>query len=69
MDAAVRFERRKLNAKAPLARGFCFDKREPDEDDENVVPAPLVHQFLKQWRPNGPECQPGGQLYIGRHPP
>jgi hypothetical protein len=28
-----------------------------------------VYQFLKHWRPNGPECQPGGQLYIGRHPP
>jgi hypothetical protein len=27
------------------------------------------YQLRKQWRPNGPECQPGGQLYIGRQPP
>jgi hypothetical protein len=34
------------------------------------LPASRGYQpFLKQRRPNGPECQPGGQLYIGRHPP
>lgn len=25
--------------------------------------------FLKHRRPNGPGCQPIGQLYIGRQPP
>src|ERR1700724_4850639 len=28
-----------------------------------------VYKFLKQRGPNGPECQPGGQLYIGRQAP
>src|SRR5579872_2461710 len=27
------------------------------------------YQLRKQRRPYGPECQPGGQLYIGRQPP
>jgi hypothetical protein len=34
-----------------------------------LPPRRAYQPFLKQRRPNGPECQPGGQLYIGRHPP
>ena len=38
-------------------------------ETETAVPLRKFYQFLKQRRPNGPVCQPGGQLYIGRHPP
>jgi hypothetical protein len=39
--------------------------------DRITVPA-FRHSYQpsrKQRRPYGPECQPGGQLNIGRHPP
>src|SRR5581483_1550705 len=34
-----------------------------------VSPCFSSYQLRKQRRPYGPECQPGGQLYIGRQPP
>jgi hypothetical protein len=51
---------------APFAAQLQSEKQKGRE-----IPAPSFsfHQLRKQRRPYGPECQPGGQLYIGRQPP
>jgi hypothetical protein len=42
----------------------------PKAGTDNAIPAlRKSYQLRKQRWPYGPECQPGGQLYIGRHPP
>jgi hypothetical protein len=67
-DVAVRFESAVTNErKNPAHAGFFFGLRQRGRE----IPAlsRKFYQFLKQRRPNGPECQPGGQLNIGRHPP
>jgi hypothetical protein len=75
MGAAARFERQIIvsDGKTPHQAGFCLSalERAAGNKKGGKIPAlfSIPYQFRKQRRPNGPECQPGGQLYIGRHPP
>jgi hypothetical protein len=74
MGAAARSERWIIvkDGKTPHQRGFVHPPRSAQpktKGRENSRPFFNLYQFRKQRRPNGPECQPDGQLYIGRHPP
>jgi hypothetical protein len=75
MGAAARFERQIIfsDGKTPHQAGFCLSALERaarnKKGGKNSRSFLNPYQFRKQRRPNGPECQPGGQLYIGRHPP
>src|ERR1700690_3931007 len=72
----VRVKKTRQNKEArlrqnPASGGVLFDYFQTPESKGGGNSRPLAHsyQLRKQWRPNGPECQPRGQLYIGRQPP